>query len=250
MPYRCRDCRKRFSVRTKTVMEASNLGYQTWALAIYILTTSLRGVSSMKLRRDLGITQKSAWHLAHRIRKAWESEGGLFSGPVEVDETYVGGRERNRHASERRRRGRGPVNMTPVAGVVDRDTHQVSSAPVENTRRETLEEFIGDRVESDAMVYTDDHRAYRALPRHEVVRHGDGEYVRGDVHTNSIESHWATLKRSIMGTYYHLSDKHLHRYTTELDGRYNDRDSDTVDQMCNLVHGMLGKRLKYKDLIA
>ena len=250
MPYRCRDCRKRFSVRTHTVMESSNLGYQTWALAIYILTTSLRGVSSMKLHRELGITQKSAWHLAHRIRRAWEDEQGLFVGPVEVDETYVGGRERNRHASERRRQGRGAVNMTPVAGVVDRATNQVSSAPVEDTRRGTLVEFIYDRVEDDATVYSDDHGAYRSLPYHEVVRHSLGEYVRGEIHTNTIESHWAMLKRCIMGSYYHLSSKHLHRYTTEVDGRRNDRDSDTVEQMANIAHGMLGKRLKYEDLIA
>ena len=248
-PFRCRDCRKDFSIKTGTVMQGSNLPLSKWALAAYIMTTSLRGVSSMKLHRDLNIGQKAAWHLAHRIRKAWESDDPLFSGPVEVDETYVGGLERNRHASERRHRGRGPVNMTPVAGVVDRDTGQVSSAPVENTRRETLEEFIYDRVEPDAMVYTDDHGSYRSLPNHEVVRHSEDEYVRGDVHTNTIESHWGLLKRSIMGTYYHLSPKHLHRYTTELDGRRNNRPLDTVDQVQGIMRGMVGKRLRYIDLI-
>ena len=111
MPYRCRerDCGSRFSVRTGTAMEGSKLGYQTWAIAIYLLTTNLKGVSSMKLHRDLGITQKSAWHLAHRIRKAWSGEDDdPFYGPVEVDETYIGGREQNRHSSQRRRGGRSP----------------------------------------------------------------------------------------------------------------------------------------------
>lgn len=248
-PFRCRDCRKDFSVKTGTVMHGSNLPLSKWALAAYLLTTNLKGVSSMKLHRDLGVTQKTAWHLAHRIRKAWESNGSLFSGPAEVDETYVGGRERNRHASERRRHGRGPVNMTPVVGVLDRETNQVSSTPVENTRRQTLEEVITDRVEPDAMVYTDDHASYSLLPHHETVRHSQGEYVRGDAHTNSIESHWSTFKRGISGTYHHVSPKHLHRYTTEFDGRHNARPLDTADQILGIMQGMVGKRLRYVDLI-
>ena len=214
------------------------------------MTTNLKGVSSMKLHRDLGIGQKAAWHLAHRIRTAWESDNGLFAGPVEVDETYVGGRERNRHASQRRNAGRGPVNMTPVAGARDRDTNQVSSSPVPNTRRVTLEEFIDDRVSDEAMVYTDGHASYHALSNHETVRHSAGEYVRGEVHTNGIESHWSMLKRGIMGTYHHLSDKHLHRYTTEFDGRHNDRSLDTVDQVRRIMSGLVGKKLRYVDLIA
>ncbi len=250
MPYRCRDCRRRFSVRTGTVMESSNLGYQTWAVAIYLLTTSLKGVSSMKLHRDLGITQKTAWHLAHRIRESWETQGVAFAGPVEVDETYIGGRERNRHASRRLRLGRGPVGMVPVAGARDRDTNQVSAAPVDGTTRATLQGFVRERTAAGAVVYTDDHAAYHGLPNHEAVRHNVGEYVREQAHTNGIESFWASLKRGYHGVYHQMSAKHLGRYVTEFEGRHNDRPSDTIDQMQHIVKGMEWKRLKYRDLVA
>lgn len=247
--FRCRDCRKDFSIKTGTVMQGSNIALSKWALAAYLMTTNLKGVSSMKLSRDLSITQKSAWHLAHRIRQAWNSNDPLFSGPVEVDETYVGGLEKNKHESKRLHSGRGAVGKTPVAGVVDRETRQVSSAPVPDTSRKTLEEFINNRVEPDAMVYTDEHAAYHNLPHHEAVRHSAGEYVRGDAHTNTMESHWSGLKRGIIGVYHHMSDKHLHRYTTEFDGRRNNRQSDTVDQIRDIMQGMVGKRLRYEDLI-
>ena len=122
-------------MKTGTVMQGSNLPLSKWALVAFLMTTNLKGVSSMKLHRDLGITQKTAWHLAHRIRKAWETDKGLFAGPVEVDETYIGGKERNKHADQKRRAGRGPVGKTAVVGVKDRDTNQVSAAAVQGTDR-------------------------------------------------------------------------------------------------------------------
>ncbi len=253
MPYRCREkeCRKRFSVRTKSALEASNVPYRKWAIAFYLFATNLKGISSMKLHRDLTVTQKTAWFMAHRIREACEGNHGLFSGPVEVDESYFGGRERNKHANKKQRMGRGAVGKIAVAGAKDRKTNRVSAEVVPATDRETLQAFVADKAAPGATVYTDEAKAYKGMPfNHETVRHSTGEYVRGMASTQGIESFWATLKRAQMGTFHKISPKHLQRYVNEFTGRHDIRSADTIVQMGVLVHCMIGERLKYQDLIA
>ena len=248
--YRCRDCKKLFSYKTGTVMQGSNLGARVWVYAIYLLTTGIKGTSSLKLHRDLGIRQGTAWHLAHRIRESWDRQHAPFTGPVEVDETFVGGKAKNmRRHKRQQRRGRGPVGKTPVAGIKDRATNTVSAAVVPGTDGETLKGFVMDHTTPETMVYTDEYPSYRGLPNHGMVRHSVGEYVRDQAHVNGVESFWALLKRGYQGTYHRMSEKHLQRYVDEFAGRHNQRSLDTVDQMAAIARGMCGKRLRYRDLI-
>lgn len=253
-PFRCRSCRKDFSVKTGTLMQGSNLGLQKWAIAFYLSATNLKGVSSMKLHRDLGITQKSAWHMMHRIRETWrDNSGGLFDGPAECDESYFGGKRRNMPKAKREKlEGRGIAGKTVVAGVKDRATNQIKAAVVASTDKETLQGFLDARVKHGAKVYTDDHGSYQYLEGfdHEAVKHSVGEYVREQAHTQGVESFWAMLKRAHKGVFHKMSAKHLERYAIEFAGRHNMRPLDTIDQMESMVSSMHGKRLRYKDLIA
>ena len=262
MPYRCREkeCAKRFSAKTGTVMEGSKLGFQTWMIAAYLMTTSLKSVSSMKLHRDLEITQKTAWYLAHRIRRGWTDESrvmsGNFRGPVEVDESYFGGVRRNMSNAKRRALAeegyaQGPAGKTVVVGLKDRETNRVVARVVEHSDKATLQGFVLENTESEAVLYSDEAGAYESIPlEHHCVKHSVSEYVRGEIHTNGVESFWSMLKRAHKGTFHKLSPKHLDRYVQEFAGRHNIRDEDTEDQLVSLAFGMDGKRLRYRELIA
>lgn len=256
MSHWCAVCRRRFSVRTGTVMERSRIPLRKWAIAIYMVVTNLKGVSSMKLHRELNVTQKTAWFLLHRIREAMEASADLplFVGPVEVDEMYVGGIESKKHASKRLRKGRGPVGKTTVMGVKDRATGGVRAEVVRQADSETVLAFLDKHVSEHATIFTDGEKIYSVLGSlgvdHESVKHSHGEYVRGEVWTNGMESFWAMFKRGFQGVYHRMSAKHLQAYVDEFASRHRMRDDDTLEQMTHVVAGMVGKRLTYDDLIA
>ena len=232
-------------------MHSTKLEYRTWIIALYMLQTSLKSVSSMNLHRDLEITQKTAWHLAHRLRKAGAFQTGLFDGPVEVDETYMGGRRRNMSKSKREAmKGRGPIGKTAVVGMKDRESKWVHARVVQNTDGETLTGFVHANTRLGAKVYTDDATAYAGLLNHESVKHSVAEYVRGQAHTNGIESFWAMLKRAHTGTFHRMSLKHLQRYVDEFVSKQNIRELDTETQMEFMASNMVGRRLRYRELIA
>ena len=255
MPYRCRGCRKHFSVMSHTVMHGSKLGAQTWLLAIFLILANSKGRSSVQLAADLGVTQKTAWHLAHRIRAAL-AEGQMpgFSGPVEADETYIGGKAHNMH---RRRRemvgsGRSTALKTAVAGVKDRHSSRVVALPVPDASARSLTGVVSASTELGAMVFTDEWRSYLPLRsmgyHHQRVQHGAREYVRGDVHTNGIENYWSHLKRTLVGTYHYWSPEHLGRYVIEHSYRYNRRSCHVTDRMAEAAAAMDGKSLTYREL--
>ena len=251
MPYWCSACRSYFSVKTGTALESSKVPLRKWAFAIYLWVTSLKGVSSMKLHRDLRVSQKTAWFMLHRLRESWERPGEPFSGPVEVDETYMGGKRKNMSNAKRKTlTGRGPVGKTAIVGAKDRDTNQVVADVIQKTDRETLGEFVNSASDPKAKIYTDGATAYQGRANHEAVYHSIGEYVRGMAHTNGVESFWALLKRGYQGVYHQMSPKHLQRYVNEFAARHNIREQDTIDQMQAIVGGLVGKRLLWKKLIS
>ncbi len=254
MPYFCNYCGKYFSPKTNSAMHGSKIGYQKWAIAIYLITANIKGVSSMQLHRSIGVTQKTAWYMGHRIREAYKIKSEKFSGEVEVDETFVGGLEKNKHANKKLRAGRGTVGKVPVIGLLERGTNQVITQVVPDTEGETLRPIVYVNTTGNAIVYTDDAYAYRGLRRRgDAVRHGTGEYVNKhapEVHINGIESFWSIFKRAYKGTFHKISPKHLQRYFNEFTGRHNARSDGAEKKMVNIVRGAVGKRLRYKDLIS
>ena len=235
-------------------MHRSKIGLREWAMATYLWATSLKGVSSMKLHRDLGITQKSAYFMAQRLREAWSDPQMGMNGPVEIDESYFGGKRGNMSNSKRKELketglGRGPSGKVAVVGAKDRATNKIVAAPVESTDGPTLQGFAEDVSSEDATVYTDEAKAYKGMDRdHESVNRSVSQYVNDKAHTNGIESFWALLKWGYNGTFHHISARHLHRYVNEFATRHNLRPQDTEAIMAETVARMTGKQLTYAEL--
>ena len=253
--YRCNACKLTFTVRTRTIFERSHVPLHKWVYAMYLMVTARKGISSMQLAKEIGITQKSAWFVLHRLREACNDENIKLSGIVEVDETFIGGKESNKHAKDKLNMGRGAVGKAPVLGMRERNGKTLAM-PIENTSMAEIQSAIHARVEVGSTLMTDEAGAYSDMDglffRQESVNHSAGEYKRGAAHTNGIESVWAVLKRGLHGVYHHASVKHLGRYVDEFAFRLNEGNVErhTWERLASFVNAVAGKRITYKELIA
>jgi len=252
--WKCRECRKQFSVLTGTIFHGTHIPVRSWIFVVFEMASSKNGIAAREIERKYDLTAKSAWYMMHRIREAMKREpmAGLLSGRVVVDETYIGGKPSNRHGHDPRKHVQGPTDKTPVVALVSRETGEVRSKVVPNVTGENLRAAIAGDVEPErTVIHTDGSFRYPRIAHHfaghESVNHEAREYVRGDVTTNQVENFFSQLKRSIDGTHHHVSVDHLPRYLAEFDFRYTHRKDTDTERMARLVSRVSGRRMTYRE---
>lgn len=256
--YRCNSCALDFTIRTGTIFERSHIPLHKWIYAMYLLVTARKGISSMQLSKEIGVTQKSAWFMLQRLREACSAPDNIdkLRGIVEVDEVFIGGREASKHKHKKANLGRGAVGKTPVLGMRERRGGRTVALPITDTSISAVQQAIHANVEVGSTIYSDEHSAYTDLNglffRHDSVNHSAGEYARGSVTVNGVESVWAVLRRGLHGVYHHVSEKHLARYVDEFTFRlyFGNVARHTMERLDSFVKAAVGKRITYKELIA
>lgn len=252
--FRCGKCKRDFTLKTNTIFGESKVTLRQWFIAIYLLTTSKKGISSIQLSKFVGVTQKTGWFIDHRLRTAMRQDKKQLSGEVEADETYIGGREKNKHFSKRQKgtQGRNTKTKTPVVGFLQR-SGKLKAMVVDDVRRRTLERLILENIKANTALFTDEFKGYKRIGqsyKHQTVIHSKGQYVKGRAHTNGIESFWALFKRGYMGTYHKMSKKHLQRYIDEFVYRFNQREQQIDRAFADAVQSAINNdKLGYKELI-